>query len=430
MNTEASSTLLQGHTAGQKAFRLWAYGAFALMFSILLWHPSRAAAMNIMDGVFFLPALLLSPLWLYRYRVSRTVLLRVALPLVLYLGYALVSISWSDTPNPSRSIRMATQLLALFLFLGFLWHSRQQPLLESLLWTGAVTTAVVACWHMIMFYGVAGMPLGVVMYNAGDAFLLDLWVKPMNSLHATLVVVPQMALLGALMHRCEHRGWRLVGAVALVILLVYVVVLERRTGQVALVAAVMAALVVTRHRFWLGLACLLGIAAAVVLVVSPELVTSRGLSWRPQIWWSSFQRTLEMAPWTGYGLSNTMPPVMVPDPDRGLVSFVHSHNMVLAVFHYMGLAGVLLWLFLWMPTLLLRLTATNRVATLWITLPVITGLAAMMFDGGYALAAFDYDWFCFWFPVILLLSSFLSPDHKWQGLRPSAPALAVAPAKL
>lgn len=59
---------------------------------------------------------------------------------------------------------------------------------------------------------------------------------------------------------------------------------------------------------------------------------------------------------------------------------------------------------------------------------MITGVIASLFDGGYALAAFNLD--CLWFPVILLLSSFLSPDHKWQGLRPPAPALAVAPPKL
>lgn len=392
-------------------FRTWAFFSFALMFSILLWHPSRSAAMNVIDAVFFLPALLLSPIWICRDGHQLRKIFWAALPLLLYVTYALISITWSETPNASRAVRMAAQLLALFLFLAYLWQSQQQRLLESLVWTGVSVTALVCLWHMAGFYGFSGASLGQKMYSGSKEALLAMGIKPMNTLHATLVVAPQLAMTGALMHKAPTAGRRILGAAIMIVLLAYLIVLEQRTGLVALAVMVTTSVILVGGRLWMILTGLLVTVGIAILLLAPEIYTSRGLSWRPEIWWSSLQRTLENAPWLGHGLSNTMAPVMVPDPDGdGLVGFVHPHNMALSVFHYLGAIGLVLWVLLWVPVLSLRLAAKDRDRTFWMTLPLITGQVALVFDGGYAFAAFDYEWFCFWFPTVLLLSSLVSEE--------------------
>lgn len=397
-------------------FRSWAFLSFALMFSILLWHPSRSAAMNIMDAVFFLPALLLSPTWIFRNGHQLKSILWPALPLLLYVAYALISITWSETPNASRAVRMAAQLLALFLFLAYLWQSQQQRLLVSLVWIGASVTSLVCLWHLVGFYGFSGASLGQRMYSGNEETLLAMGIKPMNTLHATLVVMPQLAMISALMHKAPTARWRILGAATMIILFAYLIVLEQRTGLVAVAVMVITSVVLIGGRLWVVLAGLLVIGGIAILLVAPELYTNRGLSWRPEIWWSSLQRTLETAPWLGHGLSYTMSPVMVSDPDGGgFVGFVHPHNMALSVFHYLGAIGLILWVLLWAPVLGLRLAAKDRARTFWMTLPLITGQVALVFDGGYAFAAFDYEWFCFWFPTVLLLSSLVSEEKTKRG---------------
>lgn len=397
-------------TAGQVMsglFRAWLYGSMAYAFSVLMLDVSGGARLNLFDVLVTIPALfVLTPLMVRREFMGKAFLL-VTAPLALFILLALVSLVWADSPNASRTFRAALQvcgLFALFSYLYFTGHSRS---LEKALFFSCVVVAVICAWHLITMYLILDLPWGNVLYQGADLpRLQSLGIKPINAMHATLIIAPQAAmLLGLILCSGEKRD-QLIGGLALIVMLVFLVSLERRTGQVAILVALIACAVLYRRPVWYLLIGAVVLCAGAILMVSPEFFLSRGLSWRPAIWMTTLDLILN-APFFGHGITNTVIPVAVQEHGSGVATFRHPHNMPLAVAYFTGLSGLILWLLIWTPGAIQK--ATTRVSALrdgYMLLPMFVGLSVLMFDGENPLSPLHYDWFCFWIPAMLILSSY------------------------
>lgn len=230
-------------------------------------------------------------------------------------------------------------------------------------------------------------------------------VKPINQMLATLLIAPQAALLLGLVIDEDNKLLRLLGFIALAVFLVFLVALERRTGQVSILVAIVTGIVLYQNRIWyfvFGVAVVISIA---VFVVFPEFVLSRGLSWRPAIWLSTLN-SIANAPIFGHGITNTVTPVIVFTGESGATEqFRHPHNMALSVTYFLGLVGLAFWSLIWVPGVWGRITQRSRFrGESYIVISLLVGVAALMFDGGEPLSPFHFDWFCFWVPAALMLS--------------------------
>ncbi|MBO6849165.1 MAG: O-antigen ligase family protein [Marinobacter sp.] len=386
---------------------LWLIFSFCSIFSLLMWQQSTGAGLNIFDTLISLPTLLiLAPLMIRRGMIGRGFLLPSA-PLLLYLLFTLVSMAWAIAPDYSKTFRAAGQVLAIFILFSYLRFSGNTPLLKRALMLACISTAVIGAWHLVVVYGLLQMPWETTLYDGGRIAEMERYgVKPINSMLATLLVAPQAAMLLGLIIDEDHKGFRALGLVALAVLLLFLVALERRTGQVSILVAIIACIILYRNRFWYTVFGLAVIVSATVLIVVPEFILSRGLSWRPAIWLSTLD-SIAHSPFLGHGITNRVTPVTVFNDEVGVVEhFRHPHNMALSIAYFLGIAGLSLWFLIWVPGLLRKLqqrAESQREGYIVITL--LVGVAALMFDGGDPLSPFHFDWFCFWVPAMLLLSS-------------------------
>jgi O-antigen ligase len=387
-------------------FAVWVVVSLVVMFTVLLWQSSTGAGLNIFDASLSLPALLaLAPLLLKKRLLNKDLLFSLGL-LSLYLLFGLLSLLWADSPDTSKAVRGALQALAVFVFFSYLQLSGHEALLRRGLMAACIASAAICFWHMLIFYGVFGEPFSAVLYQGvPEGELAALGADPMNAMLATLMITPQAAMLVGLLIAEKDRIFRVIGFIALLALIAYLIALERRTAQAALFAMALVCLVLYRNRFWLSVLGALVVLGVVVLVLFPETILSRGFSWRPEIWMATLER-IKDAPFFGHGMTNNVVPVVVSDETgRVLGEFRHPHNMALSVTYNLGLVGLVLWALLWLPGLLNKMFRSfDSERDAFIILPMVAGAAALVFDGGAALSPLHHYWFCFWVPTLLLLS--------------------------
>lgn len=372
-----------------------------------MWQQSTGAGLNIFDALISLPSLLiLVPLMVCRGWVGKGFLMAAA-PLAAYLALSLISLAWANSPDYSKTFRSAGQATAIFVLFSYLKLSGNTLLLKRALLLACICTASLGAWHLFSMYGILDMPWAATLYQGIGSQRLEAYgVKPANAMLATLLIAPQAAMLLGLLLDEKNRAFRYLGLLALAVLLLFLVALERRTGQVAIIVAIVTCIILYRNRVWyllFGAALLCGI---LVLVFYPEFILSRGLSWRPAIWMSTLD-SIGNSPFFGHGITNKVTPVVVFDHEQGVIQqFRHPHNMALSVMYFLGLAGFALWIALWVPGVLARIRIhPKNQQDGYILIPLLVGLAALMFDGGDPLSPFHFDWFCFWIPAMLLLSS-------------------------
>lgn len=380
------------------------------MFTVLFLQPSPGSGLNLVDFFIGIPSLLIIlPALLIRYRLNRGQLL-VAAPLVLYLFFALLSMTWAEKPDLSKGFRATGQIIALFSFFSYLYLSGQEQLLKRALFIACVATSIICLWHLISAYSILSIPLGTPLYyGAAESKFEAIGVKPVNAMLATLIVAPQAALLLGLLIGEKSTIWRLAGLISLAVLLCYLFALERRTGQITVFAILLTCAVLYRNRLWYLFLAAFGFGTLLMLYFSPEFITSRGFSWRPDIWMTTIEHIINR-PLFGHGISNNIVPVVVTNEEGRTVGiFRHPHNMALSVAYFLGLTGLLLWAAIWIPGLIVKISNTvSARRDAFIILPLIAGNAALIFDGGDALSPFHFYWFCFWLPALLLLSSWIA----------------------
>ncbi len=386
---------------------LWACFSLSCVFSLLMWQQSTGAGLNIFDALVSLPSLLiLGPLMIRRGWVGKGFLMAAA-PLAVYLAFSLVSMAWANSPDYSKTFRAAGQATAIFVLFSYLKLSGHTLLLKRALLLACVCTASLGAWHLFAIYGLLDMPWTTTLYQGvGEQRLGAYGVKPANAMLATLLVAPQAAMLLGLILGEENRSLRWVGVLALAVLLLFLVALERRTGQVAIIVAIVTCIILYRNRVWYLLFGATVLCGILLLIFYPEFILSRGLSWRPAIWMSTLD-SIGSAPFFGHGITNKVTPVVVFDHGQGVIQqFRHPHNMALSVIYFLGLFGFVFWVALWAPGVLARIwVRPEKQQDGYMLIPLLVGLAALMFDGGDPLSPFHFDWFCFWVPAMLLLSS-------------------------
>lgn len=387
--------------------RVWVCISLSCIFSLPMWQRSTGAGLNIYDLVLSMPALLvLLPLMIRQRWVGKGFLI-AASPLALYLLYTLISMTWATSPDFSKTWRAAGQVAALFVLFSYLQLSGNSSLLRRALTIACIFTATVAAWHLAVMYGFLEAPWAATLYQGvGEQNLKAYGVKPLNAMLATLLIAPQAGMLLGLILGENNRTLRYIALLGLAVFVVFLVALERRTGQVAILVALVTCMVLYRSRLWLVLLGLAGLCAVYIMIFFPEFILSRGLSWRPAIWMSTLD-SIGNAPFFGHGITNRITQVVVSDDAGNVIQhFRHPHNMALSVTYFLGLTGLALWILLWVPGLLSRMhLRAEHQSEGYIVIPLLVGLAALMFDGGEPLSPFDFDWFSFWIPVALMLSS-------------------------
>jgi hypothetical protein len=386
-------TALRHNVLQGKWLRLWLTVSFAVMFTGPFLFHSRVAMLNVVDVLFFVPALTL----LTRALVSgdkRLLLDPWLIPLYAFLGWALLSLIWAADANSSRTVRAVVEIVILVGILRWV-HVYYRHTLKQALANGAMAAMVVLAAIMVSYYTI--QPLASPLFSEPASLIFNL-PQPGPLLSTMALVAPSFILLAqALDEGFEPKGARR-GAGALVGF-TFLLLVHWQTGVMLLVMALGWILLRAGQRL---LAALAG-AVALYMALDFEVLRQASLYFSHPVF--------------GNGLNQESGDSLMMTLNNGLRVIPHPDNILLAVVHGTGLIGLVLFVACWaVPAWALPDSNENHREGAVFLVSVLPGLLAMLSNGAYLLVPFHASWMCLWLPLALMLASLSSRDR----LRPRA----------
>lgn len=376
----------------------FALAGLALFIVGLYLIPHRNTYSALVEAVLLLPGLAL-----VLNRSGRSILgqmWRHMLPLWIFLLYTLVRILTDYGFEHSRYFTYVIEP-AIFVSTLVVLVVADRERFERVLFWSLSATAFLGALQSVYWYALFQFPLSELLIAAGIKDTLEPLVQLSgfrNPLEVgMMVVIGYCLLLGFLLREPQSRHLRCIAWLGVMALLVFVALLQRRTGYVTVFGASLLALYMVRGHV-AGIVFALVVAAGCMLwLLFPEAYTNRGLSHRPEEWLSALQGSLER-PVLGHGFGENVLTYL----DSGIVG-LHAHNMHLGTLYSLGLAGLLCWMWIWLPEAVKSLFSGVSRDRLIYVLPLFAGMVYGCFDLGKVFSQINERWFITWLPVALLL---------------------------
>jgi len=307
--------------------------------------------------------------------------------LTAFFSWALLSSVWSNGEEPGREIKHAL-MIYLTLWAGVLAAGIDRRLLTWLLTASCYAMAILAAVCLFTAY---------ILYDLPMTFrLTSFWQLSHPILAAHVFGFFFMALLYFRPTRLVHQ---LIWCVALMLLGAFIFFTQSRGVWLAL--GVGLAFTALFKREWIYVLAALGgiVVFAAVLIFLPQLMTDRGLSYRPELAAEGLA-LLAQHPLGGLGIGSiySLPLAVIGEV------FDHPHNLFLSVGLDLGGVGLLLWLCIW--GLLFQGAWRNRQSALGGALLGIWCFASVAFltDGAGIWSKPREIWFLTWIPLTLALA--------------------------
>lgn len=316
---------------------------------------------------------------------------------LVFSAYMLTSTSWSGTDKTTWTLLKRPLYIALFFYCVALLALTAPTRINTSL---RVSIAGTACAALISL---------AIFYSSGGRGRFDGYGALYNPLLTSHVYGCFAALALGFISCAQHKRDLISLLIAFAIFVAMLLATGSRTPLVGVTATVAWIVAVRADRRALGILTVCCIAAILLITLMPEIVTSRGLSYRPEIWKESWSQISQRV-WFGHGFDHPM-----SFPIEGFKdAFADPHNMELAVLFSGGLAGFALWLILYVVTL--RFAWRNRHVPLVVaaSAALIYGFAAGLTEGNSFMSRPKEHWFLIWIPFALLAAASIAKRRRVQ----------------
>jgi O-antigen ligase/tRNA A-37 threonylcarbamoyl transferase component Bud32 len=390
LRIESLSMQLSGfNSASNRVFDficLWILPAgYLLLLCALFFLPGRSLHHKLFYGLFSIPTLI--ALCLRPRELKELCREPIFIAVAVFAAWALASLFWAPGKDSFFS-QFKTPLHLLMLFSGcYLLVRYRSEIIHPLLFAAALVGLVGTAHSLFMFARVYEPGMRMI---GGGAFDNPLLSSHMYGFYAAYWLSMSMI--------CKRRQMLWLSLPAMAIMFTAVIATGSRTPLVALTLAAL----------WLGFICwnrrsviLLGALAAsgaTIYVLFAQTIIERGDSYRFEIWQLALKQIADH-PWIGHGYSANL----AIDPGVG-VNFQEPHSFVLGVLYYVGVFGLLPWLFFQAWSLLS--SWRNRVQPLFIIAStwLIFGIGAGLTEGGGIISRPKEHWFLLWIPLALIVA--------------------------
>ncbi|MDZ3990457.1 hypothetical protein PspTeo4_01256 [Pseudomonas sp. Teo4] len=297
-----------------------------------------------------------------------------------------MSIAWSDTENSTGSLVKRPLYIAMLLFAAGIISLRSPGQLEQCTRLAAIFAALAAGISLAYFlyrtpyfpgrrllgYGALYNPLLTAhVFGAFAAFWLASWFQARSAFSPLPLVC--LAILGGALLATGSRTPLIGLAAALGWLLV---VGDRKRGMLAISVVVL--------------------ALVSLVLMYPEAITQRGVSFRPAIWMDALRQISEH-PWLGHGFDSPMT-VILP----GLKPLADPHNIELGVLYAGGIVGLVLWMALYGLAMYFSWVYRKHPAVTLAATWLIFGFASGLTEGSAFMSRPKEHWFLIWIPMALV----------------------------
>lgn len=363
---------------------LWMLPAgYFLLLCALFFLPGRSEHHKLYYGLFSIPALVALCL---RPRVLKELLGEpIFIAILVFVAWALLSVLWGPDGESVGSM-LKPPLHTLMLFAGcYLLVRYRSDILQPLLFAAAVTALIATSWFVFDFARVYSPGMRLIGGGAFDNPLLSSHLFGFFCAYWLSVTMT-----------CKRRQMMWLSIPAMAIMFAAVIGTGSRTPLVALTMASLWLFLICWNRRSLGLLVALALSAGGVSLFFSQMIIERGSSYRLEIW----QKVLHMIaehPWIGHGYNAEL----AVDPGIG-ITFQEPHSFALGVLYYVGILGLLPWLFFLFWGLLSswrqRMTPLLIIASTWL----VFGIGAGLTEGGGIISRPKEHWFLVWIPLALI----------------------------
>ena len=356
---------------------------YFLLLCALFFLPGRSLHHKLFYGLFSIPTLI--ALCLRPRELKELLREPIFIAALLFAAWALLSLAWGPGGEPLGGM-FKPPLHTLLLFAGcYLLVRYRADILQPLLFGAALVALIATTIFLFMFARIYEPGMRLIGGGAFDNPLLSSHLFGFFSAYWLSVTMT-----------CKRRQMMWLSVPAMAVMFMAVIGTGSRTPLVALTMAALWLCFICWNRRSVGLLIALVLSAATVLTLFAQMIIERGDSYRLEIW----QKVLHMIadhPWIGHGYSASL----AVDPGNG-VSFQEPHSFVLGVLYYVGIIGLLPWLFFLLWGLLSswrqRVQPMLIIASTWL----IFGIGAGLTEGGGIISRPKEHWFLLWIPLALI----------------------------
>jgi O-antigen ligase len=386
---------------------IWLTLSLALFFIGPFLTSSYGDLTHLSKVIFFLPAMA----YLFRQQGTGAAPFSLDSTSVLFLSFlflGLASLLWAPEPKITRMTHGALQIFLLFFTLRQLGRTHARALAVSAI-LAALGTAAVTATITLCFY--TSNALAVPLYDSMNG--LSQTFPNINQLVATMTAMPSAFILTAAFafeRRALQRTLFLIGAVSC---LAFLLLLQRRTGMVAILGGMAVLVMLTRNKKLI--IALLSILLCGLFFFFNDIsgYASRGDTHRFDVW-NAYLDVSMAHPWLGHGLTDEVPTITTQEFPQLPYDILHPHNILLSLFYYMGAAGLALFAGFGL-NLVYRIflgRAFERRVSIVLLAPLTPGLITLMFDGEKVITPYWPSWNCLWIPIALAVAAVHSTDRK------------------
>ncbi|WP_025130429.1 bifunctional O-antigen ligase/aminoglycoside phosphotransferase family protein [Pseudomonas sp. PH1b] len=380
---------------------------YLLLLCALFFLPGRSGLHKLYYGLFSIPTLI--ALCMRPSELKNLLREPIFIAVLLFCSWALISLAWSP-PVDSVAGEFKTPLHLLMLFAGCsLLVNYRREMLQPLLFCAATVALIASVLNLYAFSKVYTHGARMIGGGAFD--------NPLLSSHLFGFYLVYWLWLSM---TCQRMRVLFLTIPAMGIMFATVLATGSRTPLVALtLAAAWISFICWNRRSIILIAAML-ICGTTVLFLFSHMLGERN-SYRIEIWTLMLGYIAEH-PWIGHGYNADL----VVDAGIGYL-LAEPHNFTLGVLYYVGIIGLLPWLFMqaWglFKSWQLRSTPLLILASTWL----IFGIGAGLTEGGGILSRPKEHWFLLWIPLALIAALCISQRARRS---PPLPQQALTPAAL
>ncbi|UZE12497.1 bifunctional O-antigen ligase/aminoglycoside phosphotransferase family protein [Pseudomonas sp. B21-053] len=357
---------------------------YLLLLCALFFLPGRSLHHKLFYGLFSIPSLI--ALCLRPRELKELIREPVFIALLMFAAWALLSLCWGPQDNESIPGQSKPALHTLLLFAGsYLLVRYRSEIIQPLLFSAAIVGLIASVYNLYMFAHIYEPGMRLIGAGAFD--------NPLLSSH---IFGFFCAYWLSLSMTCKRRQVLWLSLPAMGVMFIAVIATGSRTPLVALTLAALWLCFICWNRRSVVLLAALAASGLGVIVLFSRMLIERGDSFRLEIWQMVLQRIAEH-PWIGHGYNASL----ALDPGVGY-NLQEPHSFVLGVLYYVGIFGLLPWLFFQAWGLLsswrYRVQPLFIIASTWL----IFGIGAGLTEGGGIISRPKEHWFLLWIPLALI----------------------------
>ncbi|QAX81572.1 hypothetical protein C3B55_00209 [Candidatus Pseudomonas adelgestsugas] len=356
-----------------------------LLLSSLFYVENRNVMHRLYYSFFSMPTLLL--LCLRPKEIQELLREPLIIAFLAFCIWAIMSVLWSPEPNrDSKFLKAPLQTFMLFAGCGVMLHYRNE-LFKPILFSAAIIALVVCIDSLIAF--AKGFKPGLSMRMIGGLGALD---NPLLSSHVFgFFCVYWLCICIS----TKNLQVFLFSMPALAIMTLAILATGSRMALAALtLSALWIAFVGRNYRAIITITTYM-LGTISFLLFNPKIIAERGSSYRFELWGMTLQRIIDQ-PFIGHGYNSKLSLII------NNTELMEPHSFILSVLYYVGIIGLIPWIFMLGWGLHKGLKEQTHPLFLLTSALLIYGIGAGLTEGGDILSRPKEHWFLLWIPLAMI----------------------------